>query len=200
MAKQAKKAADNLKKSKKLEKIVDPPEAEALPAPKRASFGAISLYEERFDQIAYEMACRGLTQTTIAARFGVAGRTLRLWMQQHPSLSKAIDEGLAVAVGGVENAIYRAATGFYYEEQVLNKDGEVVTLRKYEKPNVTAQIFFVCNRSKEDWKNVNRVEHTGDGGGPMVIEVKPPPMPERELSEAKTIDIKPESAENGEDE
>lgn len=30
--------------------------------------------------------------------------------------------------------------------------------------NVTAQIFWLCNRRPDRWKNVNRVEHSGEIG------------------------------------
>src|SRR5690554_6252680 len=100
MAKKAKKAIDNLKKSKKMDKMItaQQPQADELPttAWKRDS---TSFYEERFDEIAYELACRGLTQKQIAARFGIADRTLRKWMQQNSSLQEALDAGYAVSVG-----------------------------------------------------------------------------------------------------
>lgn len=188
MAKKAKKAIDNLKKSKKLDKMItaQQPQADELPttAWKRDS---TSFYEERFDEIAYELACRGLTQKQIAARFGIADRTLRKWMQQNSSLQEALDAGYAVAVGNVENALYRASTGFTYEEEVVNKDGEVVTLRKYEKPNVTAMIFYLCNRDKERWRNVNRVEHTASDGKPLTVYFD---IPRPENSKNKAINTK----------
>lgn len=188
MAKKAKKAIDNLKKSKKMDKMItaQQPQADELPttAWKRDS---TSFYEERFDEIAYELACRGLTQKQIAARFGIADRTLRKWMQQNSSLQEALDAGYAVAVGNVENALYRASTGFTYEEEVVNKDGEVVTLRKYEKPNITAMIFYLCNRDNDSWKNVNRVEHTAEDGKPLTVYFD---IPRPENSKNKAINTK----------
>jgi transcriptional regulator with XRE-family HTH domain len=190
MAKETKKAVDRLKKSKKLDKITNAkqPKADELLTNKVVR-GPKSLYEERFDEIAYELATRGLTQKQIAARFGIADRTLRKWMEQNPSLREAMDAGYAVSVGNVENALYRAATGFTYEEEVLNKDGEVVTLRKYEKPNTTAIIFYLCNRAKDDWKNVNRVEHTAEGGKPLTVYFDIP------RPEQQTIDVKSKESE-----
>lgn len=186
MVAKAKKAADELKKSKKLNKITETQEQE-LPVANVWRGGSKSLYEERFDKIAYELAAKGLTTINIAGRLGVADRTIRHWMGVHPSFREAIDAGRAIAVGNVENALYRSATGFTYEEEAINKNGEVVTLRKYEKPNITAQIFYLCNRAKEAWQNVNRVEHTARDGKPLTVYFDiPRPEGHQQVIEVKT--------------
>lgn len=188
MAKEAKKAIDKLNKSKKLDKIALTQQVQAEESPVKTWVrGSKSLYEERFDEIAYELACRGLTQKQIAARFGIVDRTLRKWISKNPSLQEAMDAGYAVAVGNVENALFRASTGFTYEEDVLNKNGEVVTLRKYEKPNITAMIFYLCNRDNDSWKNVNRVEHTAEDGKPLTVYFD---IPRPENSKNKAINTK----------
>jgi len=54
-----------------------------------------------------------------------------------------------------------------FKEQVeIAKESriEIVEDANYAKAvggNVTAQIFFLCNRCPTRWKHVNRVEHTG---------------------------------------
>lgn len=35
--------------------------------------------------------------------------------------------------------------------------------------NVTAQIFWLCNRAKDKWKNVHKIEHSGDEEHPVKI-------------------------------
>ena len=176
------------KVTKRLDRIVtDAPQpgADELPVVK-TGFGQETFYEERFDEIAFDMACKGLTQANIAARFGVTPRTLRKWMEKHPSLKEAMDAGYAVSVGNVENALYRAATGFTYEEEVLNKNGEVVKLKKYEKPNTTAIIFYLCNRDRKNWKNVNRVEHTAEDGKPLTVHFN---IPRPEIPQKQVINV-----------
>ena len=39
--------------------------------------------------------------------------------------------------------------------------------KKAKSCNVTAAIFFLCNRDREWWQHVNRIEFTGKNGGPI---------------------------------
>ncbi len=37
-----------------------------------------------------------------------------------------------------------------YEEETVTNAGEVVTVKKYSKPNITAQIFWLKNRKMKE--------------------------------------------------
>ena len=73
---------------------------------------------------------------------GVDVATLWRWRQKYP----IIDETIKICLHGrnmvVEDALYMQAL----------------------KGNVGAIVFWLCNRNKEEWKNVQNVEHTGTVG------------------------------------
>ena len=61
------------------------------------------------------------------------------WYHEDKKFKKAIDTAKKSQIQAVENALFKSAT-----------DG-----------NITAQIFFLCNRARQDWESVNKVEHRG---------------------------------------
>ena len=58
----------------------------------------------------------------------------------------------------VFNALHQSAVGFHYLEETVTNAGEVVTVRKYSKPNVTAQVFWLKNRIPEEWRDKQEIE------------------------------------------
>lgn len=95
----------------------------------------------------------GLTDKEIALeKIGVSYSTFKDWKNKYPALSAALKEGKEVPDRKVENALYRSAMGFHYEEDMVTNLGEVVSVRKYCSPNTTAQIFWLKNRKPKQWR------------------------------------------------
>lgn len=92
----------------------------------------------------------GLIDEQIAKNMNVAYSTFREWKKKFPALSAALKQGKEVSDRQVENALFKTATGYYYQEETVTNAGEIVTIKKYSKPNTTAQIFWLKNR-KEEW-------------------------------------------------
>jgi transposase len=111
----------------------------------------------------------GLTLDQIAHNLGIALSTLCEYKNQYTELAEALKRGKEVVDIEVENALFKAATGYYYEEETVTNSGRKVTVRKYEKPNTTAMIFWLKNRKREAWRDKQDVEHTGENGGPMQV-------------------------------
>jgi len=109
----------------------------------------------------------GLTDEQIAHNMGIKRQTLYEWMKRFPDISDALKKGKEVVDRQVENALLKNALGFYYEEETVTNKGDVVTVRKYEKPNTTAQIFWLKNRKPQVWRDKQQVEHTGKEDGPI---------------------------------
>lgn len=103
----------------------------------------------------------GLTDEQIASNLGIAPGTLYEWKKRYPEFSKALKNGKEVVDLQVENALLRNALGFEYVEEVVTNRGEVVTVRKYERPNTTAQIFWLKNRLPEKWRDKQEIKHEG---------------------------------------
>ena len=109
----------------------------------------------------------GWTLAAIANFLGISERTLCNYKNQHEELAEALKRGNDDAVYAVENALLRSAVGYMYEEQEITKSGTVVTVQKYAKPNVNAQIFFLKNRARDKWKD--KVDHEVDANVSQVI-------------------------------
>jgi hypothetical protein len=100
----------------------------------------------------------GLTNEQIAQNMGVIPNTLYKWMNQFEDIREALKKGKEVADREVENALFKSAVGHYYEEDAVTNKGDVVRIRKYEKPNTTAQIFWLKNRKPLEWRDKQEIE------------------------------------------
>jgi transposase-like protein len=88
----------------------------------------------------------------IAQNMGINPKTLYTWCRRHRELDGAIRSGRAMGVECIENAMFRAAVGDWYEETDVTEtdaDGGVRTRRTRVRkaPSVSAQIFYLKNRA-----------------------------------------------------
>ena len=123
----------------------------------------------------------GLTNEQIAHNIGVNIDTLFEWRKRFPEISEALKNGREVADRTVENALYKKATGYEYEEvtEELRFDkatGEkrmVVTKRvkKTVPPDTVAQIFWLKNRKPGEWRDKRDVEMTGSAAVQIIDDI-----------------------------
>lgn len=102
----------------------------------------------------------GLTDEQIATNMGIRRETLYEWKKKYPNISNALKEGKEVVDRQVENALLKTALGFHYKEETTTPDGLVVEITKYQKPNTTAQIFWLKNRKPAEWRDKQEIEQT----------------------------------------
>ena len=104
----------------------------------------------------------GLILKDIAYNIGISENTLTSWRKKSPKISAALKKGKEVVDRIVENALYKRAIGYDYDEVTTvcdtNKDGEVVhttakTVTKHVPGDTTAQIFWLQNRKPKDWRD-----------------------------------------------
>ena len=116
----------------------------------------------------------GLTDEQIATNMGINASTLYDWKNKHVEISKALKEGKDAVDRQVENALLKSALGYKYDEVTEERrdDMLVVTkvVHKEVQPNTTAQIFWLKNRKRLEWRD--RVENaiTGADGGAVKVE------------------------------
>jgi hypothetical protein len=128
--------------------------------------------KEKLIQI--EAWCRdGLTDEQIAHNLGISKDTFYTYKKEHTDFSDALKRGKEVVDITVENALYKKAIGYTYEEVTREpiKDPETgeyrleVTkiVKKEVQPDTTAQIFWLKNRKPAEWrdKHEQEVEITG---------------------------------------
>lgn len=102
----------------------------------------------------------GLTDEQISHNMGIRRETLYDWKKKYPNITNVLKRGKEVVDRQVENALYRTALGFEYEEETVTNDGMIVTTKKYSKPNTTAQIFWLKNRKPNEWRDKQEIENT----------------------------------------
>lgn len=106
-------------------------------------------------------AREGDTDKTIASKLGVSEVTMHKWKKDKPEFVEALKNGKEIVDRKVENALLKNALGFSYVEETVTNKGEVVEVEKYEKPNTTAQIFWLKNRRPDKWRDKQDVNHSG---------------------------------------
>lgn len=114
---------------------------------------------DHLDQVT-AIAMRGSTDEEMAAIFGIKGDLITKWRKFYPSFKEAIDKGRTKADVGVVRGLYQNAVGFNYEEDHVTKDGDVVTVKKFAKPDTVAQKYWLNNRQPEYWGD--KVQMGGD--------------------------------------
>jgi len=128
---------------------------------------------EYHPKIARYLGQLGKTDKEISAELGISEVTLNAWKNDHQEFLKSLKEGKEHIDDLVENALLKRALGFTYDEvKTVRSDlgaERTETTKKQIVPDVTAQIFWLCNRRSDRWKNVNRVEHSGPGGSPVPV-------------------------------
>ncbi|MGG8343419.1 CII family transcriptional regulator [Streptococcus uberis] len=102
----------------------------------------------------------GLTDKQIASNIGINETTLNRWKKDHLPIMQVLKESKEIADRQVENALHKTALGFYYEEDMVTNQGDVVRVKKYSKPNTTAQIFWLKNRKPANWRDKQEIEQT----------------------------------------
>lgn len=116
----------------------------------------------------------GLTDEQIAENIGINVCTLYDWKNKYPNIADALKDGKDVADRQVENALFKSALGYTFDEVTKElKDDELVVTKVVHKevqPNTTAQIFWLKNRKRAEWRD--RVENaiTGADGGAVKVE------------------------------
>ncbi|MEQ2422438.1 transposase [Megasphaera sp. CLA-AA-H81] len=116
----------------------------------------------------------GLSDEQIATNMGITDSTFYEWKKKYSDISEALKEGKGVVDRQVENALLKSALGYKYDEVTEERrdDMLVVTkvVHKEVQPNTTAQIFWLKNRKRAEWRD--RVENaiTGADGGAVKVE------------------------------
>lgn len=127
----------------------------------------------------------GLTDEQIAKNMGISAVTLYEWMKKYPNISKSIKKGKAPIDFEVENALFKRAIGYEYEEvetTIEEIDGKqrkrIKKIKKVVLPETSAMIFWLKNRKPEQWRKLN-----------PVVEAKLNAETEKLLKEAENLSL-----------
>jgi len=92
------------------------------------------------------LASRGLTIKQIASVLGMGESTLLEKQKSFPDFLGSIKKGRVEGIKAISNALFEKAN----------------------KGDNTAMIFYLKNRDSENWKDVQKYEHSGTDGKPLV--------------------------------
>lgn len=127
---------------------------------------------------AYKLALLGATDKKLADFFGISESTLNLWKLKEPKFSEALKAGKDEADATISESLYHRAKGYSHADIDIRTisvgDGCSTIVQtpiiKHYPPDTTACIFWLKNRQKEAWRDVQRLEHTGKDGAPLNAE------------------------------
>ena len=104
----------------------------------------------------------GLTEEQIANNIGISRQSLWEWKKKEVDILNALKKGKEVVDIEVENALLKRALGYKYDEVTYENGVETKRVTKQVAPDTTAQIFWLNNRSKQQWRDKVEVESNGE--------------------------------------
>jgi hypothetical protein len=110
----------------------------------------------------------GKTDVDIAKKLDINYDSWKVYMKEREDFSAIIRDYKNLTNDHVESKLYQNATGYYYEEQTVSNKGEIIWVKKYSKPDVRAQQFWLKNRRREEWRDNHDINIDGD----LTIDVK----------------------------
>ena len=132
--------------------------------------GRKTLYDANtFPLLSEKYAREGLNDKEIAKKLGISNSRYYVFQNENKEFKDAIKRGKAPVDVAVENALYKRAIGYSYEEKTtevkINDDGTakpamIKTTTKKVPPDVGAIAFWLKNRNPKQWKDRHDyVEH-----------------------------------------
>lgn len=136
--------------------VLDPPEVAAV-------MGRPTKYEPRMAEQAAKLCGLGATDVDLADFFNVNVRTVQRWVSEHEDFCRAIKAAKEIADDRVERSLYQRAVGYTFDAvKIMTSGGKemIVPYREHVVPDVTAQIFWLKNRRKDQWRDRTEQEVT----------------------------------------
>jgi hypothetical protein len=134
----------------------------------------------------------GLTDEDIAKNLDISVASFHNYKKDHLEFLESLKRGKEEVDITVENALYKRAMGYEFEETTLEPLYNMVTgeaiLDEYGKPKIavtkvvkkqlagdtTAQIFWLKNRKQKEWRDKQDIEHSGNID--YVVKLPAPPV------------------------
>ena len=127
--------------------------------------GQPTKYRPEMCEQAYKLCLLGATNAQLADFFSVNEDSIMAWIKKHKAFGDAVTRGKKIADAEVAQSLYHRAKGYSHEDtqiNVVNVKGEPKTVRntytKQYAPDVTACIFWLKNRDRENWRDVKQID------------------------------------------
>lgn len=139
--------------------------------------GRPTKYKSEYDVMATNYCLLGATNEELAKFFEVDLTTINYWMHNYPSFSHAIKEGREIADANVAKSLYKRAIGYSHNAVKIFCDPktgavEEVPYVEHYPPDTTAANSWLNNRRRQNWKQRNDVELSGDKENPVRVDLQ----------------------------
>jgi hypothetical protein len=142
--------------------------------------GRPTLFKPEYIATAKVLCELGATDEDLARAFKVRVRTVAYWKVSHPEFLHALKVGKDTADDQVERALFNRAVGYTYEavkpmtRSLGGGEGsviEMVPIKEHVPPDTTAQIFWLKNRRKDQWRDKQDHGFTDKDGNDVALPV-----------------------------
>lgn len=110
---------------------------------------------------------QGLYDKQIAKNIGIAPKTLIEWRKTYEVFDTVFVKARGVALVELVNATFKAAKGYYVNEQVLDDKGNKRLVRKWVPGNSADRIFLLKNWDPENYRD--KRDFGVEGAIPVVL-------------------------------
>ena len=104
----------------------------------------------------------GATDTQVAKIMGVNEHTINYWKRTKPEFLEALNKGKLSKDDQVEKSLFERAVGYSHPDiDIRVVDHEIVKtdIIKHYPPSEVACIFWLKNRQRQKWADVQKVQH-----------------------------------------
>lgn len=118
-------------------------------------------------------AREGLTDEQLANNMSISRSTLNEWKKKYSDISDTLKKNKEIADYEVENALYKRALGYSYDEVTREKVRDALTgayemvetkrVTKEVQPDVGAIMAWLKNRRPDKWRDKPNVTEDDDG-------------------------------------
>lgn len=135
--------------------------------------GRPSEFKREFIKQAEKLVSLGATDQDLADFFNVSKQTIYNWQENFPKFLDSIKSAKAEVDAKVEKSLFQRAVGYSHEDVDIravstgnNQGSEIIQtpITKHFPPSEVACIFWLKNRKPAQWRDVQRIEHTGKDG------------------------------------
>lgn len=133
-----------------------------------------SSFKEEYIQQAEKLCALGATDQEIADFFEVDVRTIYRWKADNDAFCQALKAGKDVADERVVRSLYQRAIGYEQDEVKIfmpagADDPVYAPYRAKIAPDTTAAIFWLKNRRRDEWRDKQTIEGTGENGEHLFV-------------------------------
>lgn len=137
-----------------------------FPDKPRHKAGRKGYYKKELLREVFNYTCLGATDQQLADCLNVDINTIDNWKRTKPEFRQIVEKGKTEADALVVKSLFHASIGYSHKETIyFQHQGKILSQEtiKHYPPNPTAMIFWLKNRRRAEWADVNEVhmKHSG---------------------------------------